>query len=47
MLGPLRRFRPVRVELLATAMIAALQLGKPGVHTNTFEEIIALASTAG
>jgi hypothetical protein len=47
MLGPLRRFRPVTAEVLATAMIAALQLGKPGVHTNTYEEIIALATTAG
>jgi uncharacterized protein YbjT (DUF2867 family) len=42
MLGPLKRFRPVRAEVLATAMIAALQLGKPGVHTNTYEEIAAL-----
>jgi uncharacterized protein YbjT (DUF2867 family) len=47
MLGPLRRFRPVRAEGLATAMIAALQVGKPGVHTNTYEDITALASTAG
>jgi hypothetical protein len=46
MLGPLRRFRPVRAEVLATAMIAALQLGKPGVHTNTYDQIAALAATA-
>jgi uncharacterized protein YbjT (DUF2867 family) len=47
MLGPLRRFRPVRAEVLAAAMIAALLLGKPGVHINTYEEITTLASTAG
>jgi uncharacterized protein YbjT (DUF2867 family) len=47
MLGPLRRFRPVRAEVLAAAMITALQRGEPGVHTNTYEDITALASTAG
>ena len=43
MVGPLKRFRPVRSEVLARAMIASLLLGKPGVHTNTYEEIAALA----
>jgi uncharacterized protein YbjT (DUF2867 family) len=47
MLGPLRRFRPVRAEVLATAMIAALRLDKPGAHTNTYEQIAALSRTAG
>ena len=47
MLGPLRRFRPVRSEAVAIAMIAALQLDKPGVHAHTNEEIMALATTAG
>ena len=46
MLGPLRRFRPVRAEDVATAMIAALQRDEPGVHTHTYPEIMALATTA-
>ena len=46
MLGPFRRFRPVRSEDLATAMIAALQRDEPGVHTHTYPEIMALATTA-
>jgi uncharacterized protein YbjT (DUF2867 family) len=46
MVGPLARFRPVRSETVATAMIAALQLGRPGVHTHTNKEIVALATTA-
>ena len=45
MLGPLRRFRPVRAEDVATAMIAALQRDEPGVHTHTYPEIMALATT--
>lgn len=45
--GPLRRFRPVGSEVVAKAMIAALQLDKPGVHTHTNKEILALAATAG
>jgi hypothetical protein len=28
-------------------MIAALQLDKPGAHTNTYEQITTLAKTAG
>jgi uncharacterized protein YbjT (DUF2867 family) len=46
MLGPLRRFRPVRAEVLAAAMIAALLRGEPGVHIRTQPEIVALAKTA-
>jgi len=46
MVGPLKRFRPVRSEAVATAMIAALDLNKPGVHTHTSEGIMALAKTA-
>jgi uncharacterized protein YbjT (DUF2867 family) len=42
MRGRLRRFRPVRAEDLATAMITALQRDEPGVHTRTHPEIIAL-----
>ncbi|MFF1817654.1 NAD(P)H-binding protein [Kribbella sp. NPDC058245] len=47
MLGPLRRFRPVRAEVLATAMIAALHQSRPGTHINTYEDITALAATVG
>jgi uncharacterized protein YbjT (DUF2867 family) len=47
MAGPLRRFRPVGAEVVARAMIAALQLDKPGVHVHTNTEILALAATAG
>ena len=46
MLGPLRRFRPIGSEAVAMAMIAALQLDKPGVHVHTNEKIMALATTA-
>ena len=46
MLGPLRRFRPVRSEDVAAAMIAALQRDEPGVHTHTYREIMVLGSTA-
>jgi uncharacterized protein YbjT (DUF2867 family) len=46
MLGPLAPFRPVRSEVVATAMIAALRLGRPGVHAHTNKEIVALATTA-
>jgi len=44
MVGPLKRFRPVRSEAVAMAMIAALQLDKPGIHAHTNEEIMALAT---
>jgi uncharacterized protein YbjT (DUF2867 family) len=46
MVGPLARFRPVRSQDVATAMIAALQLDRPGVHSSTSKEIMALATTA-
>jgi uncharacterized protein YbjT (DUF2867 family) len=46
MVGPLKRFRPVRSEAVAAAMIAALELDEPGVHTHTSEGIMALARTA-
>ena len=35
-----------RAEDVATAMIAALQRDEPGVHTHTYPEIMALATTA-
>jgi uncharacterized protein YbjT (DUF2867 family) len=47
MAGPLRRFRPVGSEVVARAMISALQLDRPGVHVHTNKEILALAATAG
>ncbi|MDQ1548226.1 MAG: hypothetical protein QOH69_3130 [Actinomycetota bacterium] len=47
MVGSLRRFRPIRSEDLATAMVAALQRDEPGVHIHTYPEIMALAATAG
>jgi uncharacterized protein YbjT (DUF2867 family) len=46
MVGPLARLRPVRSEIVATAMITALRADKPGVHTHTYAEITALAKTA-
>jgi uncharacterized protein YbjT (DUF2867 family) len=46
MLGPLKRFRPLRSADVATAMIAALQREEPGVHTHSYSEIMALATTA-
>ncbi|HEX3678124.1 MAG TPA: NAD(P)H-binding protein [Galbitalea sp.] len=46
MFGPLRRFRPIRSEDLAMAMLAALQRDEPGVHIHTYPEIMALATSA-
>jgi uncharacterized protein YbjT (DUF2867 family) len=46
MVGPLARFRPVSSADVARAMIAALQLDRPGVHSSTSKEIMALATTA-
>jgi uncharacterized protein YbjT (DUF2867 family) len=46
MSGPLRRFRPVKSETVAMAMIAALRQDTPGVHIHTNAEIMALAMTA-
>jgi uncharacterized protein YbjT (DUF2867 family) len=47
MIGPLRRYRPIEAEDVAAAMIAALRLGRPGVHTRTYDQIMALARAAG
>jgi uncharacterized protein YbjT (DUF2867 family) len=45
MLGPLRRFRPIRSEDVATAMIAALRRDESGVHVHTYPQITELAAT--
>jgi uncharacterized protein YbjT (DUF2867 family) len=44
MVGSLARFRPVRSEVVARAMIAALHLDEPGVHVRSTAEIMALAT---
>lgn len=43
MIRRLRRFRPIKAQDLAAAMIAALQAGRPGVHINTYDQILAFA----
>ena len=43
MIGRLRRFRPIKAQALAAAMIAALEAGRPGVHVSTYDQIRALA----
>lgn len=47
MIGPLRRYRPIEAEDVAAAMIAALRLGRPGAHTHTYDQIMALARAGG
>jgi uncharacterized protein YbjT (DUF2867 family) len=37
--GPLRQYRPIAVDDVAAAMVAALQKGEPGEHVRTFEEM--------
>jgi len=43
MIGRLRRFRPIKAQALAAAMIAALKAGRPGVHVSTYDQILAFA----
>ena len=43
MIRRLRRFRPIKAQDLAAAMIAALEAGRPGIHVNTYDQILALA----
>lgn len=43
LLGPTRRYRPIRADAVAGAMIAALKRGAPGVHVREFAELEALA----
>jgi len=43
MIGRLHRFRPIKAQDVAAAMIAALQAGRPGVHFNTYDQMVALA----
>jgi uncharacterized protein YbjT (DUF2867 family) len=43
MIGRLRRFRPIKAQNLAAAMIGALEAGRPGVHVSTYDQILALA----
>jgi uncharacterized protein YbjT (DUF2867 family) len=44
MIRRLRRFRPIKAQDLAAAMIAALEAGRPGVHVSTYDQILALAN---
>ena len=44
MIGRLRRFRPIKAQDVAAAMIAALEAGRPGVHVSTYDQILALAN---
>lgn len=44
MIGRLRRFRPIKAQDVAAAMIAAVQAGRPGVHVSTYNQILALAN---
>jgi uncharacterized protein YbjT (DUF2867 family) len=41
--GPLRRYRPVRAETVARAMVSAARQGRAGVHVYENEELEALA----
>ena len=41
--GKLRKYRPIRAEILAAAMLAAVQGGKPGRHIYHYDEIVALS----
>jgi uncharacterized protein YbjT (DUF2867 family) len=41
--GPVRRYRPIRAEEVAKAMLAAARLVRPGAHTYEYEQIRSLA----
>lgn len=41
--GKLRKYRPIRAEILAAAMIAAAKGAKPGRHIYHYDDIVALA----
>jgi uncharacterized protein YbjT (DUF2867 family) len=43
LVGKLRKYRPIRAEILAAAMLAAVDEGKPGRHIYHYDEIVALA----
>jgi len=47
MIGRLRRYRPIEAGDVAAAMLAALRLGRSGVRTHTYDQIMALARAAG
>jgi len=38
-LGPLRQYKPIDAADVAAAMVAALQIGEPGAHIRTYEEM--------
>ena len=42
-IGPLRRYRPVRADTVARAMIAAAKEGRRGVHVHEFDRIVELS----
>ncbi len=46
MLGGLRRYRPVKAEIVAAAMLAATRKAEPGTHIHQFEAIRDLARAA-
>lgn len=39
MLGPLRKYRPIRAEAVAAALVAAAQVRPPGVHVYESDEL--------
>ena len=43
MVGSLRKYRPIRAELVAKAMVNAAHLGSPGIHVYEYDEIVGLA----
>ena len=43
MVGPLRKYRPIRAELVAKAMVKAAHLGSPGIHVYEYDEMVNLA----
>jgi uncharacterized protein YbjT (DUF2867 family) len=44
MIGRLRRFRPIKAQDVAAAMIAALEADRPGVHLSTYDQMLTLAN---
>jgi uncharacterized protein YbjT (DUF2867 family) len=42
--GKLRKYRPIRAEVLGAAMPAAVREGKPGRHIYHYDEILSLAA---
>lgn len=43
LMGPLRRFRPVRARTVAAAMVAAARVGRDGRQVHTYDDIVGRA----